>query len=321
MADLALNSLLLAYFSVMGATVGSFLNVVIYRLPEGLSVVRPRSRCPGCAKTIAWYDNVPILSYILLRGRCRRCKMRIAPRYVLVEFVMGALSAALWVRLGLSWEFAIWWPLCAALLAITFLDIDHWWVPDAITLPAMGLVLLASFLPGGVKPVESLLGLAPALGVWGIAWAFFRITGREGLGLGDVKLLALLGLALGPIQCLSVLFLAALQGSVIGIIVVLAGGHRAVNDPRAPEADHKEGDDNDSQHGPEAVADGDDQDSENDGDSEGADDGEEEEWVPHPRAIPFGPFLVLGALEVVLLPEVFGEWPGRLAGWLLGLSG
>jgi len=275
------NSLLLVYFFGVGACIGSFLNVVIARLPNDESVVRPRSRCPTCKNPIAWYDNIPLLSFLLLRARCRHCGARIALRYFVVEFLMGALSAALWLRFGWSWEMLLWLPMFAALLAIAYLDIDEWWVPDRIVFPAMLWVGAGSFLPGGVSPIDALWGLGPALLAVSVAWVFQKLTGKEGLGFGDVKLLAVLGLATGLMGGLGILVLAALQATVIGVVVLLTGGHQS------HKADgHREG-----------------QATENPND----DGEEEEEWIPPPRAIPFGPFLVLATFEVVLLPSLFGD--------------
>ncbi|MBI3179247.1 MAG: prepilin peptidase [Deltaproteobacteria bacterium] len=272
---------------VLGACLGSFANVVIARLPDGISVVSPRSRCPSCLTTIAWYDNIPLMSFLVLRARCRHCGARIRLRYFLVELLAASLCAALWMRFGWSWQLVMWVPLCLALLIIVFLDIDHWWVPDVITLPAMVFAFAASFLPGGLSWVAALLGAAPAGLMWVVAWLFERATGREGMGLGDMKLLAVIGLGLGAVDALSVLLLAAVQGSLIGGLVVLAGGHRGVA-TAAPA--------------PESAAPTD-----------------PEAWVPPRRAIPFGPFLVLGAYEVVLVPGTFAGLPQRISGWLLGL--
>jgi leader peptidase (prepilin peptidase)/N-methyltransferase len=274
------------YVVLLGACLGSFVNVLIVRLPEARSVVRPASACPRCGNPLAWHDNIPIFSYLLLRGRCRHCQGGIAPRYLVIEVLMAALGAAFFVRFGMSWDLVIWLPLAAALLAITYLDIDHWWVPDVITWPAMAFVAAASFLPGGLTPAQALLGLLPAGGLLAVAWAFERITKRQGLGLGDVKLLALLGLALGPMGGLTVLLLAAVQGSLVGSIVMLTGGHRG--------ADEQE------------VA---------------ADSADDSDWVPPAHAIPFGPFLALGALELVLLPGLFDDLHLRFAGLALRLFG
>ena len=213
-----------AYTVIIGACLGSFVNVVVARLPNDESVVRPRSRCPHCKSFIAWYDNLPIVSWLVLRGRCRRCKAPIAPRYILIETLMAGLAGALFVRLGAGWSLLVWLPLAAALLAITFLDIDHWWVPDVITYPAMVWALVTAWLPGQPGVLAAALGLLPALLLFAVGWAFERTTGTEGLGFGDVKLLALLGLALGLSDSLTALVLAATQGVVVGAWVVWRGG-------------------------------------------------------------------------------------------------
>jgi leader peptidase (prepilin peptidase)/N-methyltransferase len=254
------------------------LNVVIGRLPEGLSVVSPRSRCPRCKQQIAWYDNIPIVSWLVLRAKCRNCKLPISARYPLVELLMGCIGAASYVQLGLTWQLLVWFPIAAVLLAIVFLDIDHWWVPDVLTYPAMAWALTGAFLPGGIGWMTALLGLVPALMLWGLAWVFLKLTKREGLGLGDVKLLALMGVLLGPVGAVTALFFAATQGAVIGVIVIAAGGHKTAPQPAS-------------------------------------DDG----WVPHPRAIPFGPFLALATYERVLMPDVFADIPTRLATALVPL--
>lgn len=268
------------YLSVMGACVGSFLNVVIGRLPEGESVVSPRSRCPQCKTPIAWYDNIPIISWVVLRAKCRTCKLPISARYPMVELLMGCIGAASFIRFGFSWELLVWFPIAAALLAITFLDIDHWWVPDVITYPSMVWALAGSLLPNTLGWKLALLGLLPALFLWALAWTFEKLTKREGLGLGDVKLLALMGLVLGPVGAVTALFFAAVQGAVIGIAVMLTGGHKTPTEP---------------------VSD--------------------DDWVPHPRAIPFGPFLALATYELVLAPDIFEHIPVRIAQGILSLVG
>jgi leader peptidase (prepilin peptidase)/N-methyltransferase len=278
-----LDALVFAYITAIGACVGSFVNVVVSRLPEALSVVRPRSRCPQCLQPLAWYDNVPVLSYVLLRGRCRACHKRIALRYVLVEVLAAGLFAALYVRFGLSWPLAVWLPLSAALLAITFLDIDHWWVPDSITYPGMAYALATQLLPGRMGLVQAALGLVPALLLFGVGWVFERVTKKEGMGLGDIKLLAMLGLALGIADSFTLLMLAALQGAAMGTLIIATGGHKDATAAGGAI--------------PVALAD--------------------DDWEPHPHAVPFGPFLALATFEVVLLPQVFGAWHARLAGLIL----
>ena len=279
-----LDTLALIYVTLMGAVVGSFCNVVIARLPQGQSVVSPRSRCPQCARGIAWYDNIPILSFLLLRASCRHCAQPIPWRYPAVELAMGALAAALWLRWGLSWHLAFWFPMTAALLCITYIDLDHWWIPDRITYPAIAAATIYALVLGG-GAVDALWGLCPAAGVWLIGFLFARITGREGMGLGDIKLLVLLGLSLGLMDTITALFLASVQGSVIGVALMFMGGHRGLAE-RSEDAGEGQ---------PTLFDDG---------------------WTPPPRAIPFGPFLVLGAYEVLLLPSLFGRSLTGLSDWI-----
>lgn len=278
------ESLQFAYIACLGACVGSFINVVVSRLPNGVSVVRPRSRCPKCLKTLMWYDNIPIISWCLLMAKCRNCKKPIPMRYVLVEVLCAGLFAALYAHLGNSWPLLTWLPLSAALLAIVFLDIDHWWVPDVITYPGMAWAWLTQLLPGEGGLVWGLWGLVPAVLLYVVGVLFEKVTGKEGMGLGDIKLLAMLGLALGPSDSFTVLMLAALQGALMGTLIIATGGHK------------------DASHGAEATFEA------------LADD----DWTPHPHAVPFGPFLALACFEVVLLPDIFGQWHTRLAAMIIG---
>lgn len=274
--------LVLTYVGVVGACVGSFLNVVIARLPAGESLLRPRSRCPACRTSIRWYDNVPILSWLVLRGRCRACGASISARYPLVEGLMCALALAIYLRFGFGWQLLLWGPLIAASLALVFLDIDHYWIPDVISMPLLAWAGLGSLLPGSVGPMSAAWGLGPAIGLWVFAWLFERVMHREGMGFGDIKLLAVLGLALGPLPTIIVLLLASLQGSIVGVIVLAVGGHRPPGS--APSG--------------ETVA--------------AQSDASEEPWVPHKRAVPFGPFLIVACYQVVLLPSVFLDVPLEL---------
>ena len=305
---------LLTYVGVAGAVIGSFLNVVIARLPAGESLMRPRSRCPHCHVMIHWYDNVPVLSWLVLRARCRACRAPISIRYPLIELLMSALALAVFARVGPTWQLLVWLPLAAAMLAITFLDIDHYWVPDVITFPCMVWALAGALLPGGIGVTTALLGLAPALFLWAFAWAFERVMKREGMGLGDIKLLAVIGLALGPLSALVVLLLGSLQGSVAGLVVLATGGHPRVgdDDEKAPNPSSTSTSTKSPDAAPTTPATGPSALGRDD------DDDDDDDWTPHPRAIPFGPFLVLGTYQVLLLPEIFLDKPlelMRLAGW------
>src|SRR5262245_38356250 len=192
MGDSAVSTpLLLCFAFALGACVGSFLNVVVWRLPRGESVVTPRSRCPGCGDAIPAWANVPLLSYVALRGRCRACGARISLRYPLIEALTGAAFAALLLVHGPSVRLLVAWVLAAALIAVTFIDIDHHIIPDSITLPGLllGLALALVAPQVGIGFRESLIG---ALGIGGALWAisagYERFAGKTGLGMGDVKL-------------------------------------------------------------------------------------------------------------------------------------
>jgi leader peptidase (prepilin peptidase) / N-methyltransferase len=227
----------------IGACVGSFLNVCIHRLPRRLSVVRPRSACPSCAAPIAWHDNVPLLSYLLLRGRCRRCRAPIALRYPLVEAATAALFALLFATRGPSIGFLLDAVLGAALIALILIDAEHQILPDAITLPGIAIGLLASPLRAGAGSGVTALtalrdaALAAALG-YALPWtvnaayhgwqALRRVPAaqrEDGIGQGDFKLLAMIGAFLGVKLLLFSLFVGAVSGALFGVGMMLFGGY------------------------------------------------------------------------------------------------
>ncbi len=230
---------------LFGLLIGSFLNVCIYRWPRDLSVVRPRSACVDCERPIAWYDNVPILSYLLLRGRCRRCGARIHWRYPLVELLTALCFAYFVSRAGFSPEAAKYCVFSALLIALVFADLDMLILPDELTLGGflIGLVF-ALFIPVpdstfrfiaamfGYHPAprpgmlaEALFGaLVPAGAIWFGGWLFEKVRHKQGLGFGDVKMLAMVGAFLGIRGALLTIVLGALAGSVIGIVYIKATG-------------------------------------------------------------------------------------------------
>ena len=209
-----------------GACIGSFLNVCIYRIPADQSVVWPRSRCPGCGTIIAWYDNLPIFSWAWLRARCRSCHAPISTRYPLVEAATGGLAVLAFVRLGPTPSAAVAFAFTAALLLITFIDLDHRFIPDEVSLPGIIVGLAASFLPGWpVPPTDALFGVLLGGGIlWAVAWGYERMTGVEGMGFGDVKLLAMIGAFLGWQAIPGVLVVASIAGSIAGIGLMLSRG-------------------------------------------------------------------------------------------------
>jgi len=203
---------------VFGAIIGSFLTVCIYRLPREQSIIRPRSACPECGRTIRWYDNVPILSFILLGGRCRNCRASIPYRYPLVELVNGVGYVAILWRFGWEWPALVYGIFFSALLTVTLIDLDHLMIPDAITLPGIVLGVLCSLwiLPVGL--LNSLIGVIVGGGVLlAVAWISPFLFGKESLGGGDIKLLAMVGAVLGWELALATLMIASILGALVGV--------------------------------------------------------------------------------------------------------
>ncbi len=234
-------------FSVLiGLAIGSFLNVCISRMPHDESVVHPRSRCPQCKKPIAGYDNVPVLSYLLLGGRCRNCKKKISARYPLTEALTGVISVLIYLKYDLGLEFAVYLAFAAALIVLAFIDADHRILPDPITLNGLWIGLLLSlviFIPaplvaralqwsGYSFPSDRVVSFAAsvvgALVGGGILWvvgeAYFRVRGVEGMGFGDVKMMAMVGAFLGTPRTVFTIMAGSLLGSVIGIVLMRFGG-------------------------------------------------------------------------------------------------
>lgn len=207
--------------AALGAVVGSFLNVVIHRVPRGESISFPPSRCPACGARIRARDNVPVLGYLVLRGRCRDCSAPISPRYPLVEGLMAGLALALWARFGPSPLFGVSFVLVAGLVAVTFIDLDHRIIPDSLSLGGVAAGFASSFVTP-VGWVDSLAGAALGGGVLlAVAGGYFLLTRREGMGLGDVKLLAAIGAFLGWRAVLFTVLVSSLTGSAVGL--ALAG--------------------------------------------------------------------------------------------------
>ena len=212
---------------LLGAVVGSFLNVVIIRLPEGRSIVHPPSTCPDCSHTINYYDNIPILSFFILRGRCRECGGRISLRYPVIEFISGFLCMALYLKFGPTMAFVVLLLFCSAMEAIFWIDLDHMIIPDVISLNGIAvgiLAALACLIPdlnwklslGGVVFGGAILYI-PAL-------LYEKIRGLEGLGGGDIKLLAMIGAFTGPYGVVFVLFFSSLTGSIAALAGMLIRG-------------------------------------------------------------------------------------------------
>jgi len=243
------HALLVAVTATLGLIVGSFLNVVIHRLPmimerqwrsqcndlleieassdnkEAYSLIRPRSHCPACGHRITAFENIPVFSYLALRGRCSECGSRISPRYPLIEILTAILSAVV------AWHFGFGWPLAAALLftwsmvPLSVIDIEHQLLPDAITLPILWAGLVLSLFGVFVDSTASIIGaVAGYLSLWAVYQVFRLFTGKEGMGFGDFKLLALCGAWMGWQALPAIIVLSSLVGAVVGIGLILVRG-------------------------------------------------------------------------------------------------
>lgn len=222
---------------VFGALVGSFLNVCICRMPQGESVVSPPSHCPNCDYRIRWYDNIPVLSYLMLQGKCRSCRTRISPQYPLVELLNGLLTLALFLKLfperllaqapleiilKQGFIFAVLFVFCSSLVVVTFIDLEHQIIPDTITLPGIVIGFVASFFIPEFGWVNSLIGIVAGGGsLLLIAYGYELLTKKEGMGGGDVKLLAMMGAFLGWKAIIFIIFTSSLIGSVVGVTLML----------------------------------------------------------------------------------------------------
>lgn len=288
---------------VWGLLWGSFTNVVIYRVPRGMSVIHPRSRCGHCDTPVAWYDNLPVLSYLILGGRCRHCKTRYGLRYLTVELIGGCLSLVAYaecvVRPGLAgaaldwWSLGVWllWFLFAmTLIVVTFVDLDLWIIPTQVTVPVTVLGLAVAWLPWEAwspDPINVTVGAAlGALIVLVIRWVYLRFRGIEGMGLGDAYLLALIGAFQGVAGVGFAIAAGAIQGLLVAVPLRLMGKSVANNDIHEIHGE-------DPELGP----------SQSQADLMGT-------------MVPFGPFLALAALEYFAFGRVLKPWLQAL-GWMV----
>ncbi len=235
--------------ALFGLCIGSFLNVVIHRMPlmlerewraesaellgvqiepaETLTLSRPRSRCPSCGHAITWYENIPVLSYLWLRGRCSECKRRISPRYPLVELLTGILFGLVGWRFGATPVALLWCGFAAVLVALSGIDWDTTFLPDNLTLPLLWAGLVSSAAGWTIPLSDAIWGAVVGyLSLWSVYWLFKLTTGKEGMGFGDFKLLAALGAWLGLKMILPIVLAASIIGAVIGIVMKLGGSLR-----------------------------------------------------------------------------------------------
>lgn len=302
----AVEAVAVALVFVMGLIFGSFLNVVIARVPTGESIVHPRSRCPRCGHQLAWYENIPVLSWIALRARCSSCGLPISWRYPLIELLTGVLFLACQRRFGWSPELVSGLVLVLLLVPLSFIDLEHWILPHELTWPGIAAGVVLSATQGLDRLRDSVIGaVAGFLVFWAMEWLGEKIFKKEALGAGDKDLLALLGAFLSWKALLGIIFLSSLQGAVVGSLMLLIHGRAGpAPEPEAPSEPtpavpsapraSPEGEPGPApeQTGAEPVQ-----------EEKGADE-EEDDWVPGPTNIPFGPWLSLAALEIMLL----GPW-------------
>jgi leader peptidase (prepilin peptidase)/N-methyltransferase len=250
---------------VLGAVIGSFLNVCIYRLPREESIVVPGSHCPRCGTPIRFYDNLPIVSYIVLRGKCRACSAQISWQYPLVELLMGMCSVLLLFRYGVSLSYVIYFVFCASLIVVSFVDLAHRIIPDEISLPGIGAGILAALVNPGLSITNAGLGMLVGGGsLYLVAMGYHLVTKREGMGGGDIKLLAMIGAFIGWKGVLFTILASSFIGALVGAGLMVA----------TKDADGK-------------------------------------------YAVPFGPFLSLGALLYLFVGELSIRW---YLGFLGGLG-
>jgi leader peptidase (prepilin peptidase)/N-methyltransferase len=214
--------LVMLFAFTFGAIVGSFLNVCIYRIPAEKSIVSPPSSCPACGHQIRWFENIPIFSYLFLRGHCAACRLKISLRYPAVEALTGLLFVLTFYYFGFSSVTLVYMVFVAALVAITFIDLDHQIIPDVISLPGILVGFASSFFIPWLTWSDSIFGILLGGGsLLAVAWIYEKLAGREGMGGGDIKLLAMFGAFLGWQAVFPIIFLASLAGTLVGVPLML----------------------------------------------------------------------------------------------------
>ena len=214
-----------SFGGIFGLTIGSFLNAVIYRLPRQVSVSKPRSFCPKCESLIPWYRNIPVISWIMLGGRCGDCRERISIRYPLVELAVAVLFAAAVYRWGVSWSALASMIFGCVMLLLALVDYDFKLLPNVITLPGTAIGFALSFVDPRVAWMDSAIGIVAAGGLLYLtAWLYLKLRGLQGRGMGDVKMIAMIGGFVGWPGALLTIFLGSLFGSVVGVSLMKIKG-------------------------------------------------------------------------------------------------
>ena len=220
-----MGAFLSIFFTCLGAAIGSFLNVLIFRIPEEQSIILPSSHCLKCGHAIRVYDNIPIVSYLVLRGKCRDCHEKISVQYPIVEAITALMSLLLFLKFGLSFKYLSSFIFTCALITITFIDLRHQIIPDVISLPGIPVFFFLAIFFMNLTVWESLLGILIGGGcLFAIAFLYEIITKREGMGGGDIKLLAMLGAFLGCKSLFFILFVSSLLGAVVGVSAMIIKG-------------------------------------------------------------------------------------------------
>lgn len=300
----SLNSFFIVVSLVLGLLVGSFCNVCAGRWPHGESVVSPRSRCPKCMNAIAWYDNIPLLSWLILGAKCRHCKAPISWQYPLVEALTGVLFVIVYLRFGMTLASPVYMLLAAALVVVTFQDLADWTIPDEITLPGvpvgLGLSVVALFIGPQMllvdHPFEALKGIVLGFAVlYGLDRITVLLLKKPGMGFGDVKLLAMLGAFIGWQGVLGTLMLASVLGSTVGLAIML---YFKLKKPVETTAE---------QHRVESPEVGDS--PVEAGAAKAMDDEDDDDGITlDQRYLPFGPYLALGGFVYVLVGPQALAW-------------
>jgi leader peptidase (prepilin peptidase)/N-methyltransferase len=219
------DPLIYIFLFAFGAIIGSFLNVCIYRIPLRRSIISPPSSCPECKRHIPFYDNIPIISYILLHGRCRYCNTRIPLNYLVIEALTALMAVSLFFFFGLTIEALVYYIFLSALIVITVIDLEHKIIPDVISLPGIVFGFAVSFFLPFPGVMNSIIGIIAGGGLlFAVAYGYYMATGREGMGGGDIKLLAMIGAFLGWRGIIVTLLVGSLVGAIIGSILMLLKG-------------------------------------------------------------------------------------------------